>query len=423
MRMLMLAAMTVASANFLPFDARATTGLTQKSNIGGSVPVQQTKSVVSQEQVCQTKAEVLKVLEETRINVFKTVKGMPLAEAFDVLREKSCCRINFHLRQSEGETQAKQSFTASDISLMEALKLVCDANDYRFEIHDNIVLIWNVRGDRFKWVDPGKSTLARELAVIRIPETSFRPSATIVDAVSFFNRQINQNGGHGGFSVRMETGFAPPVLPTITLRDCTMLNALDLVCQSVGFTFRIKDRTIEVMTKTLAANDAKYEEMRQASTSRISRTKKKTFTDSNPWNAMRKTVLGLFPGWRISPSLRNRLPKTIPSMSKIGYVEREDWRADVLGTVGDGVLIETESPRQIRVGTKLRFWVMGRPGACIFVKSRNKILATRKLENSAWTEVVVSLADYNTEKIPLTLGVEESQGGDVNLLWSGIELK
>lgn len=66
---------------------------------------------------------------------------------------------------------------------------------------------------------------------------------------------------------------------------------------------------------------------------------------------------------------------------------------------------------------------MGMPGACIFVKSRNKILATQKLENSAWTEVVVSLADYSTEKIPLALGVEEVLGGDVNLLWSGIELK
>ena len=48
---------------------------------------------------------------------------------------------------------------------------------------------------------------------------------------------------------------------------------------------------------------------------------------------------------------------------------------------------------------------MGMPGACIFVKSRNKILTTKKLENSAWTEVVVSLADYSTEKIPLALGV------------------
>ena len=422
MRM-MLVIMSVASATLLPFDAKATAEVTRKSNKSGSTPVHQAKSAVSQEQVCQTKAEVLKALEETRVKVIKIVKGMPLTDAVDVLREKSCCRINFHLCLSEGETLVKNSFTAADLSLMEALKLVCDVNDYRFEIHDNIVLIWNIRSDRFKWVDPGKSTLARELEVIRIPETSFRPPATIVDAVSFFSRQINQSGGHGGFSVRMETGFAPPVLPTITLRDCTMLNALDLVCQSVGFTFRIKDRSIQVMTKTLAADDAKYEEMQRAGTSRISRAKQRTFTDSNPWNAMRKTVLGLFPGWRICPSLRKRLPKTIPSMSKIGYVEREDWRADVLGTVGDGVLIETESTRQIKAGTKLRFWVMGMPGTRIFVKSRNKILATRKLENSAWSEVVVSLEDYSTEKIPLALGVDEVLGGDVNLLWSGIEMK
>ena len=95
----------------------------------------------------------------------------------------------------------------------------------------------------------------RKIRHIIIPEMSFRPPDTIVDAVEFFKRAsrdygdpeipIEQRGLR--FSLRLppgpETsgGSHAPVIPALRTRNISLRGALALVCEMTGMKFRIAD--------------------------------------------------------------------------------------------------------------------------------------------------------------------------------------
>ena len=125
---------------------------------------------------------------------------------------------------------------------------------------------------------------------MRLPTISFKPPATIIDAVEFFRgaskdydnpeiplekRGFNfvlktpealssivaANGGDDdGFSATAEDEAAQgqigvPVIPMITASDVSFYEALKLVCDSVGYKFKVQGKIVMVMQKDMTTDE------------------------------------------------------------------------------------------------------------------------------------------------------------------------
>lgn len=153
----------------------------------------------------------------------------------------------------------------------------------------------NVKNTRKSSVGPDDAQRTLEQSIIkrmkdmRLPAISFKPPATIIDAVEFFRtasidyddekRPIEQRGfnftlrtpealqaapaaadnGGGNFGDDPGADAAPaglPVIPIITASDISFYDALKLVCESVQYKFKVQGPMVIVMHK-----DATVEEM------------------------------------------------------------------------------------------------------------------------------------------------------------------
>jgi len=131
-----------------------------------------------------------------------------------------------------------------------------------------------------------EQSIIRRMKEMRLPTISFKPPATIIDAVEFFRQAskdydradipLEQRGfnfvlktpealraqggaaaddaGEGGFTSDDDAGAdgAPagvPVIPIITASDITFYEALKLVCESVEYKFKVQGPIVMVMHK------------------------------------------------------------------------------------------------------------------------------------------------------------------------------
>ena len=143
----------------------------------------------------------------------------------------------------------------------------------------------------------GDPTLALEQSIIkrmkemRLPQISFKPPATIIDAVEFFRTAsrdfdrpdipLEQRGfnfvlktpdalrasaapvqeeseGFGGGDEEEATGPAVegvPVIPMITASDITFYEALKLVCEQVDYKFKVQGPIVLVMQKDMSTEE------------------------------------------------------------------------------------------------------------------------------------------------------------------------
>ncbi len=141
--------------------------------------------------------------------------------------------------------------------------------------------------------DPERSaeqTIIKRMKEMRLPAISFKPPATIIDAVEFFRTAskdydrpeipLEQRGFNfflkppeairataaveeesSGFAAEDDEGGAGaqsgvPVIPMITASDISFYEALKLVCESVEYKFKVQNSMVVVMHK-----DAAIEEM------------------------------------------------------------------------------------------------------------------------------------------------------------------
>ena len=86
------------------------------------------------------------------------------------------------------EAQVISAMTARNMSLHDALRLVCEGTGTEAHIKEGVVMITplgasEVRGD----TKAASQATAKKLREIMVPEVTFRPPATLVDAVDFFN--------------------------------------------------------------------------------------------------------------------------------------------------------------------------------------------------------------------------------------------
>lgn len=102
--------------------------------------------------------------------------------------------------------------------------------------------------------------IVKHMKEIRLPEVSFKPPATIVDAVEFF-RTASRNYDRAdipieerGFNFVLkisDDGAGVPSVPPLFLGDIAFDEALKLVCESVGYMFSVEGGIIVVRSTAL----------------------------------------------------------------------------------------------------------------------------------------------------------------------------
>ncbi len=112
-------------------------------------------------------------------------------------------------------------------------------------------------GDRF-----GNYTVVRRLGKGGMGAVYLLEAA---DTIQIFVKAERQMYDQSSIVLATHQGFdmSPAVMPIMKLRGCSYFDALDIVCQSVDFTFTV-DKRVTIKTKTLADEQRKNEEARRA---------------------------------------------------------------------------------------------------------------------------------------------------------------
>ena len=140
--------------------------------------------------------------------------------------------------------------------------------------------------------DPERSqeqSIIARMKKMRLPQISFKPPATLIDAVEFFRtasrdyddpsimlekrgfnfvlklpeaiqtQQATEEEEGGGFGAEDTTesasNSAVPVIPIITASDISFYEALKLVCDSVGYKFKVQGPIVMVMHKSASTDE------------------------------------------------------------------------------------------------------------------------------------------------------------------------
>ena len=130
--------------------------------------------------------------------------------------------------------------------------------------------------------------IVKRMKEMRLPAISFKPPATIIDAVEFFRdasrdydrpdlpleqrgfnfvlktpelirtQQVAENEGFGAGDEDESASGAPagiPVIPMITASDITFYEALKQVCELVGYKFKVQGSIVMVMQKDMTIDE------------------------------------------------------------------------------------------------------------------------------------------------------------------------
>lgn len=214
-----------------------------------------------------------KVIPVAPSGVSRSLYGAKLLEEFDCLRALSVSRLETGEFLEESVNNIVKRFPVRIhlflrrilVALLVAAFLVgigvavvrC-AEDNPVEDSDkSIYSNTNINSN----IDTSVEPILKRMKDMRLPSISFKPPATIVDAVEFL-RQASLDYGRPDVSVDMR-GFnivlkgdgesiGGPVIPTITAADISFYDALDLVCECVEYRFEITNGTIVVLPKDMA---------------------------------------------------------------------------------------------------------------------------------------------------------------------------
>ena len=108
--------------------------------------------------------------------------------------------------------------------------------------------------------DAKVASIEQRMKAMRLPEVSFKPPATIVDAVEFFRvaskdfdlpeipeekRGFNFVLNCGALLLNDDgNGPEPPAIPALKAKDISFYDALKLVCDSVDYMFVVRDSIV-----------------------------------------------------------------------------------------------------------------------------------------------------------------------------------
>ena len=135
---------------------------------------------------------------------------------------------------------------ASNISLYDAMKLVCDSVGYTFYADGGLVFVMSKKEYARMKQDMEKDEIVQRMKDMCLPEVAFEPPKTIADAVKFFYEASKKYDSaevpveKRGFNMLLQTGGADaPVIPMFRLKNVSFYNALKFVCSCVGYEFDV----------------------------------------------------------------------------------------------------------------------------------------------------------------------------------------
>ena len=154
---------------------------------------------------------------------------------------------------------------AKNISLWDALKLVCRMTKFKFQILEGSVVMMMPEGARTRDYstpidnDTEKAIvrmLEKRMKEIVLPSISFRPPATIADAMEYFRRasrdydRSDVQSDHRGFDFVLDLGrpidsdTEMPLIPSVSAKNISLWVALKLVCRLTRFKFQIREGSV-----------------------------------------------------------------------------------------------------------------------------------------------------------------------------------
>ena len=98
----------------------------------------------------------------------------------------------------------------------------------------------------------------RRMKAMLLPEISFAPPATLVDAMDFFHTALNKYDSPELRAEKRGIGFVlklpgddpkSPAIPTLNAKHISFYDALKLVCDVCGYTFDVKNGLVRIMPK------------------------------------------------------------------------------------------------------------------------------------------------------------------------------
>ena len=161
--------------------------------------------------------------------------------------------------------RAVPKIRATNISLYDALDLVCRATDTMFSFSEVGKVVIVIESTRDEDLESGKGTynivhfrppvprtdaeigLVGRMKRIMFPSVSFKPPATIADAIEFFRKQSVEHddptlpAGKRGITFILKTGdngsLAKTALPKISAKEISLYDIFNLVCEATGLKY------------------------------------------------------------------------------------------------------------------------------------------------------------------------------------------
>ena len=204
------------------------------------------------------------------LKTLERIHGKPLdQEIYETLDEAKLAAEQYDYDNSRnlyGQTSALVRAYLIDGSALEQYRQALENIDRRFDWHSSCKVAWDeLRELRTKML----------LEKIIIPEMTFRPPATLIDAVEFFkqasrdygdpdlaveqrgvslclklrnnNPGFKQDGENDPFSVDPFGNNGAPVIPALSARFINLYDALQLVCDVTGYKLKLRGGIIMIV--------------------------------------------------------------------------------------------------------------------------------------------------------------------------------
>ena len=222
-------------------------------------------------------AAVVKAMKQLQVKELEAKAGESLSEVVTRLHELAkpglpgfppersgiSILMKYRIREGKPEEKLRKGFRVEDVSFYDVVGAFCAAADYEFKVDGGYLRIAPT-GTGFPDIDRHEPTdeelcghspitdeerkLLHRMQEMRLPQISFRPPATLKDAVDFLIMASHPVGEPEAkieiITQPAQSGTASPVLPEISAADISLYETAKLVSACVGYKMEIRGNKI-----------------------------------------------------------------------------------------------------------------------------------------------------------------------------------
>ena len=223
----------------------------------------------------QTSAMVVAGMKRLNVAEFSGKAGESLVEVVGRLYEisrvglpgmpedRNGISLLLRTRSGKSEEPLVAAFSVKDVSFYEAVKAFCKAAGYQFKVDGGYLRIAPAEVELRDFespelteaklcghgsVSPEERALLHRMQEMRLPSISFRPSATLKDAVEFFHLASAPVGEREkAIDIRVDAvtdAYGKRSIPEIKAFDISLYDAIKLIADSTGFRLEIRGKQV-----------------------------------------------------------------------------------------------------------------------------------------------------------------------------------